>query len=89
MSLTALLVPNATIVKEIPSIDDSRYLAWCDGVVQSITSQKTRMVEIKWNPKKVDKGDLLITKHKLSIRSWNPKKPSQGAWRKLLGNPNA
>ena len=47
--------------------DDSRYLAWCDGVVQGITNQKTRMVEIKWNPKKVDKDDLLITKHKLGI----------------------
>ena len=69
--------------------DDAQYLAWCDGVVQGITNQKTRMVEIKWNPKKVDKDDLLISKHKLGIRNWNPKNPTQGAWRKFVGNPNA
>ena len=53
--------------------DDSQYLAWCDGVVQCITNQKTTMVEIKWNPKKVDKDDLLISEHMLGIRTWNPK----------------
>ena len=69
--------------------DDSTYLAWCDGVVHSIVNEKTRMVNIKWNTKKLHDGDEEISRHKLGIRGWNPKSPKQGAWRKFVGDPNA
>ena len=69
--------------------DDSTYLAWCDGVVHSIVNEKTRMVMIKWNTKKLLDGDEEISRHKLGIRGWNPKSPKQGAWRKFVGDPNA
>ena len=68
---------------------DDRYSAWCDGEVVAISNEKTRMVEIKWNEKKVAPGDKLTSKHKLGLRKWNPKNPSQGAWRKFIGDPNA
>lgn len=69
--------------------DDSTYLAWCDGVVDSITSEKNRMVMIKWNEKKLVDGDQKIGRQKLGIRAWNPKTPKSGAWRKFVGDPNA
>jgi hypothetical protein len=47
------------------------------------------MVEIEWNKDKVAPGDKVRSKHKLGLRGWNPKKPTQGAWRKYLGNANA
>ena len=68
---------------------DDRYSAWCDGEVVAISNEKTRMVEIKWNEKKVAPGDKLTSKHKLGLRKWNPKNPTQGAWRKFIGDPNA
>ena len=68
---------------------DGTYLGWCDGVVQKIVDEKTRMVEIRWNKKKVMEGDPEVTRQKLLIRSWNPKNPSSGAWRQFIGDPNA
>ena len=69
--------------------DNSTYLAWCDGVVHSISNEKNRMVMIKWNEKKLVEGDQKIGRQKLGIRSWNPKTPKSGAWRKFVGDPNA
>jgi hypothetical protein len=40
------------------------------------------MVEIEWNKDKV-------IKHKLGLRGWDPKNPTQGTWRMYLGNANA
>ena len=68
---------------------DNTYLGWCDGIVQKVLNPNTRMVEIKWNEKKVMEGDPVVTRQKLLIRSWNPKHPSSGAWRQFLGDPNA
>ena len=68
--------------------DGSTYDGWCDGVVEKIINEKTRMVLIRWNEKKVHEGDLLVSRHKLGIRSWNPKNPKGGAWREYFGNPN-
>jgi hypothetical protein len=53
--------------------------------VVKITNHNTRMVEIEWNKDKVAPRDKLRSKHKLGLRDWNPKKPTQGAWRKYLG----
>ena len=47
------------------------------------------MVVIKWNEKKMAKGDALKSPHKLALRKWNPKLPTPGAWRKFLGDPDA
>ena len=58
--------------------DDSTYLAWCDGVVHSIVNENSRMVMIKWNEKKLREGDAEISRHKLGIRGWNPKKTQTG-----------
>ena len=69
--------------------DNSTYLTWCDGVVHSISNEKNRMVMIKWNEKKLVEGDQKIGRQKLGIRSWNPKTPKSGAWRKFVGDPNA
>ena len=52
-------------------------------------NSNTRMVQIKWNDKKVMEGDPKVTRQKLLIRSWNPKNPSSGAWRQFIGNPDA
>jgi hypothetical protein len=68
--------------------DGDPYLSWCDGVVDSIVNVKTRTVVIKWNEKKVAPGDAMTSKQKLLLRSWNPKKPKAGAWRRYLGNPD-
>ena len=69
--------------------DGNPFTAWCDGVIESISNVKTRMVVIKWNEKKVAEGDASASKHKLALRKWNPKSPTPGAWRKFLGDPNA
>ena len=69
--------------------DHIPFIAWCDGIVQSVINEKTRMVIIKWNEKKVAPGDATTSKHKLGVRGWNPKNPKSGAWRKFVGNPNA
>jgi len=45
------------------------YLAWCDGFVKRIANANTRMVEIKSNEQKVMKGNPLMTRQKLLIRS--------------------
>ena len=74
---------------EYDNEDGSLFIAWCDGIVHSVVNEKTRMVMIKWNEKKVAEGDAKISKHKLGIRSWNPKTPKSGAWRKFVGDPNA
>jgi hypothetical protein len=55
----------------------------CDGVVVKIVNANTRMVEI------VMKGDPKVTRQKLMVRSWNPKKPSSGAWREFIDDPKA
>ena len=68
--------------------DGSTYDAWCDGIVEKVINEKTRMVLIRWNEKKVHEGDQLVSRHKLGIRSWNPKNPKGGAWREYLGNPD-
>jgi hypothetical protein len=47
--------------------------------VVKITNHNTRMVEIEWNKDKVAPRDKLRSKHKLGLRDWNPKKPTQGA----------
>jgi hypothetical protein len=47
------------------------------------------MVEIEWNEKKVMEGDPKVTRQKLMVWSWNPKKPLSGAWREFIGDPNA
>ena len=69
--------------------DGTPYDAWCDGVVEKVINEKTRMVLIRWNEKKVHEGDQLVSRHKLAIRSWNPKNPKGGAWREYFGNPYA
>ena len=69
--------------------DGAPFTAWCDGTVMSVINEKTRMVLIKWNEKKVAEGDAQTSKHKLGIRGWNPKHPKSGAWRKFVGDPNA
>jgi hypothetical protein len=68
--------------------DGTPYDAWCDGVVEKVINEKTRMVLIRWNEKKVHEGDQLVSRHKLAIRSWNPKNPKGGAWREYFGDPN-
>ncbi len=55
--------------------DNSTYIAWCDGVVDSIANEKNRMVMIKWNEKKLVEGDQKISQQKLGVRGWNPKIP--------------
>ena len=69
--------------------DGSSYLSWVDGHVNRIINAKPRTVEIKWNEKKVIEGDATVTRQKLGIRRWNPKNPTEGAWREYFGDPNA
>ncbi len=59
--------------------DNSTYIAWCDGVVDSIANEKNRLVMIKWNEKKLVEGDQKISQQKLGVRGWNPKTPKSGA----------
>ena len=69
--------------------DGSQYLSWVDGHVTQIINVKTRVVQIEWNKKKVIEGDATVTKQKLGLHKWNPKNPSEGAWREYFGNPSA
>ena len=80
---------NIEVCFEYDEDDGSTYLAWCDGVVQSVANEKTRVVVIKWNENKLYEGDAKSSRHKLGIRGWNPKNPKSGAWRKFVGDPNA
>ena len=64
--------------------DGGDYCAWCEGEVIRIVNAKKRMVEIKWNEKKVHEDDVSVSRHQLKIRGWNGTKV--GAWRKYVGN---
>jgi hypothetical protein len=57
-------------------VDDEggTYRAWCEGVIESIVNSKLRTVMIRWNANKVAEGDLLVSKHMLTKRGWNPKR---------------
>ena len=66
--------------------DGSTYPAWCEGEIESIVNAKLRTVMIRWNPDKVAEGDLLVTKHTLTKRGWNPKKARENAWRAYIGD---
>lgn len=55
------------------------YLAGCDGMVKKIVNGNTRMVEIKWNEKKVLEVDPLLTRQKLLTRNLNTVNASAGA----------
>ena len=71
-------------------VDDEggTYPAWCEGVVESIVSSKLRTVMIRWNADKVAEGDLLVSKHTLTKRGWNPKHAKENAWRAYVGELN-
>jgi hypothetical protein len=45
--------------------DGSSYLAWIEGVIESVVNIKQRTVMIRWNKDKVAEGDLHVTKHTL------------------------
>jgi hypothetical protein len=68
--------------------DGSNYLAWIEGVIESIVNAKQRTVMIRWNEEKVAEGDLLVSKHTLSKRRWNPKNAQENAWREYIGDLN-
>ena len=57
--------------------------------MKKIINAKTGVVEIEWNKKKVVEGDATVTRQKLGKRRWNPRKPTEGAWREYFGDPNA
>jgi hypothetical protein len=54
--------------------DGSTYLNWCQGLVTSILTEKSRYVLIKWYWDSLDTGVLKITKEKLLVSIWNPTK---------------
>ena len=64
--------------------DGSSYSAWCDGVIESIVSERLRTVMIRWNADKVADGDSLVSKHRLLKSCWNPKNPKQNALRDYI-----
>jgi hypothetical protein len=68
--------------------DGSNYLdlAWIEGVIESLVNAKQRRVMIRWNEEKVAEGDLLVSKHRLSKRHWNPKNAQENAWREYIGS---
>jgi hypothetical protein len=66
--------------------DGSNYLAWIEGVIESVVTAKQRMVTIRWNEEKVAEEDLLVSKHTLSKRHWNPKNAQENAWRECIGS---
>jgi hypothetical protein len=66
--------------------DGSNYLAWVEGVIESVVNAKQRMVMIRWNEEKVAEGDLLVSKHTLSKRHWNPKNTQENAWREYISS---
>jgi uncharacterized membrane protein len=68
--------------------DGSSYLAWIEGVIESIVNIKQRTVMIRWNEDKVAEGDLKVSKHTLSKRRWNPKNAQEHAWREYIGDLN-
>jgi hypothetical protein len=39
-----------------------------------VVNSKLRTVMIRWNANKVAEGDLLVSKHMLTKRGWNPKR---------------
>jgi hypothetical protein len=41
---------------------------------------------IRWNAEKVVEGDLLVSKHTLTKRGWNPKNAKENAWRAYIGD---
>jgi hypothetical protein len=57
-------------------------------VIEKVLNEKTRIVLIRWNEKKVHEGDESVSQHMLAIRSWNPKNPKCGAWREYFGDQN-
>ena len=59
--------------------DGTMYLNWCHGVVTSIVSQKSRYVLVKWDRECFDPGGPKMTKEKLLVSRWNPKKAPKGS----------
>ena len=64
--------------------DGTTYVNWCNGVIISILSEKSDCVKVRWNNEFLCQDESKITKEKLLVSKWNPKKASKGAWGSIL-----
>jgi hypothetical protein len=77
---------NIEMLFQYDNDDGTMYLNWCHGVVTSIVSQKSRYVLVKWDRECLDPGGPKMTKEKLLVSRWNPKKAPKGSWREYFGH---
>ncbi len=64
--------------------DNTRYLDWCNGVVDSIINERTRCVLIKWNNDSLHPNDSDTSREKLLPSKWNPPKAPRGSLREYF-----
>ena len=69
---------------EYDNDDGTRYLDWCNGVVDSIINESTRCVTIKWNKDSLGPNDSDTSREKLLPSKWNPQKAPRGSWREYF-----
>ena len=71
---------------EYDNDDGTRYLDWCNGVVDSIINERIRFVTIKWNKDSLSPNDSDTSREKLLPSKWNPQKPQVGPGVNILNN---
>ena len=69
---------------EYDNNDGTRYLDWCNGVVDAIINERTRWVTIKWNKESLGQNDSDTSREKLFLSKWNPQKAPRGSWREYF-----
>jgi hypothetical protein len=63
--------------------DGSNYLAWIEGVIESIVNAKQRTVMIRWNEEKVAEGNFACFKTYTVEAPLEPKKCSRKCFEKV------
>ena len=71
---------------EYDNDDGTRYLDWCNGVVDSIINERTRCVTIKWNKDSLGPNDSDTSRKKYCRQSGILKKLQGGPGGNILNN---
>ena len=64
--------------------DGAKLYNWYNGVVTSVKNERTRCVEVTWNPACLGDDDKRVTNEKLLPTKYNPKEKKERAWRQYL-----
>ena len=66
---------------EMTEPDTTTNLNWCQGEVMKVSKGGSNKVTIRWNPEHLKEGEPETSREQLMRSKWNPKTPSDGAWR--------